>query len=200
MKSFLIASLTLFVAVLASAEPPSPEDPLQRGCTGAYRKQIRRTEIAIGLGPLVGSAGLVGSGMLALGWEYGGWTSLKATLGPSLTSVAGGAINFVLPTGIAIGTLTYEGIMIHRLIRYIHAHNLVLGLYQDGENKQLDRLMRRVHQKGSPLSREEVSARLIEADQAGKLCDGSISRRKVATLKDMENLVLSFSIFPGALN
>ncbi|MBU6154255.1 MAG: hypothetical protein KGP28_08120 [Bdellovibrionales bacterium] len=184
----LSIALVFSIALPAFADPA---DGAATGCTGEYRKQIRRTELAIGLGPVVGAAGLVGSGMLALGWEYGGWTALKTTLGPTLTTVAGGAINFVLPTGIAIGTLTYEGIMISRLIRFINAHNLVLGLYQTGENPMLDRLMRRLHKKGSPLSREEVARILIAADQSKKLCDRSISRRKVASLRDMEKMILS---------
>ena len=80
--------------------------------------------------------------------------------------------------------------MIGRLVKTIHAHNLVLGLYQEGENRQLDRLMRRLHKKGFPLSREEVTGILIAADQSRKLCDRSISRRKVASLRDMERMIL----------
>ena len=121
-----VRSLSFLLLVTLSAPAfADPSELIAGGCAGEYRKQIRRTELAIGLGPIVGAAGLVGSGMLSLGWEYGGWTTLKATLGPSLTSAAGTAINFVLPTGIALGALTYEGIMIGRLIKTIHAHNLI---------------------------------------------------------------------------
>jgi hypothetical protein len=184
-----------FLALVTFSTPAvaDPSGAIAGGCTGEYRKQIRRTEVALGLGPIVGAAGLAGSGMLALGWEYGGWTALKTTLGPTLVPVAGGLINFAIPTGIALGTVAYEGFMMDRLIKQIHAHNLVLGLYQDGENRQLDRLMKRLHRKGSALSREEVTGILISADQSKKLCDRSISRRRVATLRDMERMILATS-------
>jgi len=169
------------------------------GCSNDYRRQIRRTELALGLGPVVGAAGLFGSGMLALGWEYGGWTAFKTAIGPGLTKAADAAINFAIPTAVTLGFLTYEGIMVNRLIKQVHAHNLIVGLYESGENHQLNRLMRRLEKKGSTLTRDEVVARLIEADQAKKFCDRSLSRRKVASLRDIEKWVLSASIFPGAL-
>ena len=175
-------------------------------CLEQYRKYRNSTAIKTGLAPVVGLAGLARSGMLALGWEYGGWVTFKAAIGPILTSAAGTAINFVIPTSLFGGYVVYETVMISRFVKASKAYRLVKGLYLNQPNKQLDLLVDKVQRKRPDLSNEEIRNYLIEADQTGALCDGSWVRRKwslpnkyknLSTLKDMEKNLLLLTISPS---
>ncbi len=169
-------------------------------CLEQYRKYRNSAAIKSGLAPIVGIAGLVGNGMLALGWEYGGWIAFKEAIGPALTSAAGTAINFVLPTTLFGGYVVYETVMISRFVKASKSYRLVKGLYLNEPNSQLERLVEKVQKKRPDLDYEKIKETIINADQSGALCDGSWVKRKwrlpnkyknLSTLKDIEkNIIL----------
>lgn len=168
----------------------------ESNCLNDYRKWRNNAAIASGLTPFVGLAGLTGSVMLGLGWEYGGWYALKEALGPVGTTIAGGAINFVIPTSVFVGTVVYETAMIARFIKASRSYRLIKNLYSNEDDKLLLKLTRKVQRKRPDITAEDIQLALLEADKNGKLCDGSMVSRfvifrtkynkRLATMKDMQ--------------
>lgn len=183
----------------------TPEETLgaeSSQCLDQYRKYRNSAAIKSGLAPVVGLAGVVGSGMLALGWEYGGWFAFKEAIGPTLTAAAGTAINFVIPTALVGGYVVYETVMISRFVKASKSYRLVKGLYSDESNKMLEIVIEKVQKKRPDITAEEIKELLIVADQNGSLCNGQWVKRKfnlpnkyqkLATLKDIEKTILSLS-------
>ncbi len=169
-------------------------------CLNDYRKWRNNAAIASGLTPFVGLAGLAGSGMLAIGWEYGGWYTLKSTLGNVGTSIAGSAINFVIPTSIFIGTIAFETVMISRFIKASKSYRLIANLYTHENSKLIRKLTKKVQRKRPDITEEDISRALLQADETGTLCDGSMVSRfvffrtkynkRLATMKDMERWLI----------
>jgi len=165
-------------------------------CLEDYRKWRNNAAIASGLTPIVGLAGLTGSVMLGLGWEYGGWYAFKEAIGPLGVKIAGGAINFVIPTGVFVGTVFYETAMISRFVKASKSYRLIKNLYTHEDEKLLNKLTRKVQKRRPEVTVEDVSRALLAADASGKLCNGSMVSRfvilrtkynkRLATMRDMK--------------
>src|SRR3989338_8469670 len=93
-------------------------------CMEDYRTLRNRYAVISGLEPFVGIAGIVGSGFLALGWEYGGWYAFKASLG-SLLPAAQIVVSHVIPMVVITGTITYEIVAITRFKRASRGYRLL---------------------------------------------------------------------------
>jgi len=169
-------------------------------CLEDYRKWRNNAAIASGLTPIVGLAGLTGSVMLGLGWEYGGWYAFKEAIGPLGVKIAGGAINFVIPTGVFVGTVFYETAMISRFIKASKSYRLLKSLYTHEDQKLLYKLTRKVQKRRPEVTVEDVERALLLADASGQLCDGSMVSRfvilrtkynkRLATMRDMKKWLI----------
>lgn len=175
------------------------DNSLSSTCLKDYQKFRNQSAIKAGLAPFVGTAGFVGAAGLAFSWEYAGWFAFKTAVGPVLTTILGTTLNFVLPTTLVIGTLTYETIAISRFIKASKAYRLVRDLYLEKDVRPLKQLIRRVQKERPEMTKEFIVQKLIKADQTGILCDGSLKtkknktklKNKVAMLKDLEKYILS---------
>jgi hypothetical protein len=184
-------SLRIIFALLAAFHLATPASAQTNDCLKAYRHWKNVTAWKVGLTPVFGMGTLAGSGMLAIGWEYGGWTAFKSAIGPTLTAATESAINFVIPTGLAVGTVAVEGIQIARLVQAERAYHLVQSLAEeDPQSPALDALLRRIQKHRPELSREVLIADLRLANEHGELCDGSWSQKHPANLRQMEKALL----------
>jgi hypothetical protein len=172
-----------------------------QSCVNDYRKWRNQTATKAGLTPIVGYVGLAGNVVLGFSWEYGGFYAFKEAVGPTLTSITGVTISYVLPMTILVGTVTYETVMINRFVKASRAFRLVNNL-ENEDNKILDTLVRKVQKKRPELTKEIIKEMIIELNQSRALCDGSIvstSRflalkkslsRRMANLKDIERYLI----------
>jgi hypothetical protein len=174
------------------AEINNAESP----CLDEYRKWRNRAATASGLSPFVGLVGMTGGAILGLSWEYGGQQIIKPIIGSVLGSVVDVTVHFVIPGAIIGAMLTYKAIKVSHFVKASKAYRLVKGLYSNEGSSPLNQLTKRIQRQRPEITLEEIQFALLEADQSGALCDGSMIYKKkvlsgkkakpLATLKDME--------------
>ena len=139
-------------------------------CMKSYQVLRNRMAVVSGLAPFVGGAEIFGSAMLAVGYEYGGMTTLRAS---ALAPAAGVFFNSVLPSAALLSYLGLETFSIIKFVQANRAYHLLKDLYGIGDGKMLSSFIRSVQKSRPDLSEEEIKNQLITADQNEELCNGN---------------------------
>lgn len=146
-------------------------------CMDELVKRRKQLIVKLSLSPVVIAAGgmasfyvggAVGAGAAHVLGATQGWTGLGYVVGGAVLGTAAGAVALTADTAIGISHLVGNNLILKALAEY----------HMDRPGQKMQKLHQKVTRKlKTPLSEEEFQEWLVNLDETGKLCDGSLVKQ-----------------------